>query len=263
MIATRSLLIVALGIAPLAPAQELVSLATRPDATQSYLLVGPNEAPRAAAILFAGSAGNIRLRAEEGRIVPESTNFLVRSRTLFSSRGVAAAVIDTPSDRPSGMTDDFRTGELHVTDIRGVIADLGKRYPGIPVFLVGTSRGTLSAAYAARALGKEVAGTVLTAAVYTSSGKRPGPVLSGFNFGALAAPLLIVHHREDACRLTPYSEARRLADKYPLISVSGGKPPESDPCEALTPHGFLGKEEETVEAIVNWMLKKPYRNEIN
>ena len=73
----------------------------------------------------------------------------------------------------------------------------------------------------------------------------------------------IVHHREDGCRFTPYSEARRLADKYPLISVSGGKSPESGPCEALSAHGYLGKEDETVEAIVNWMLQKPYRLDIN
>jgi pimeloyl-ACP methyl ester carboxylesterase len=260
----RCLLLAALSVvASLAPAQEIVTLATRADATQSYLLVAPKEAPQAAAVLFPGGAGNIRLRTEDGEIKFGPNNFLVRTRTLFASREIAAAVVDAPSDQAGGMTDEFRTGDRHLADIRGVIADLRKRYPGKPVFLVGTSRGTLSAAYAARALGKDVAGTVLTSAVYTNSGKRPGPVLGGFNFGALGAPLLIVHHREDGCRVTPYSEALRLADKYPLISVTGGKPPESEPCEALSAHGFLGKEEETVEAIVNWMLKKPHRSEIN
>jgi len=71
-----------------------------------------------------------------------------------------------------------------------------------------------------------------------------------------------VHHHQDGCQITPYAEARRQSDRYPLISVSGGKPPQSEPCEALSAHGYLGKEPETVEAIVHWMLKKPYRKEI-
>ena len=201
---------------------------------------------------------------EDGAIKLSSNNFLVRTQTLFADRGVAVAVVDAPSDQSNGMSDEFRTGDQHISDIRAVVTDLAKRFPGSPVFLIGTSRGTLSAAYAGRALGKDVGGTALTSAIYTTAGKRPGPVLSGFNFGAGASPVLIVHHREDACRVTPYSEARRLAEKYPpLVSVSGGKPPESDPCEALSAHGYLGKEEETVEAIVNWMLKKPYNKDIN
>ena len=44
---------------------------------------------------------------------------------------------------------------------------------------------------------------------------------------------------------------------------------EDDPLVAsfldkgLSAHGYLGKEDETVEAIVNWMLKRPFRSEIN
>jgi len=102
---------------------------------------------------------------------------------------------------------------------------------------------------------------VLTSTVFRSSRRDAG--LSGFDYSVIKAPLLFVHHREDACSVTPYQEASRLAGKYPLISVSGGLPPQSDPCEALSAHGYLGKETDTVEAIVNWMLNKPYRGEIN
>ncbi len=246
-----------------ADAQEIVTLEVRPGATQSYLLVKPEAVPQAVAVLFPGGAGNIRLRSEDGRIVFGPNNFLVRTRELFARRAVAAAVMDSPSDQANGMNDGFRIGDDHASDIRAVVADLGKRFPGNPVFLIGTSRGTLSAAHAARALGNGIAGTVLTAAIYVTGGKRSGAVLSGSDFDAIASPLLIVHHREDGCRVTPYSAARRLADKFPLISVSGGKPPESEPCEALSAHGFLGKEEETVAAIVNWMLKKPFAKDIN
>ena len=256
------LVILALAFSP-AYGQEIVTLPTRAGASQSFLLVAPTNAPpQAVAVLFPGGNGSIQLHMEGNEVRYASSNFLVRTRTIFAARAVAAAVMDAPSDQPTGMSDGFRTGDAHISDIRAVVAELGKRFPGSPVFLVGTSRGTLSAAYAGRALGKDVAGTILTAAVYTG-GRRAGPVLGGFNFAAIASPLLFVHHREDACRTTPYSEARRAADKYPLISVTGGKPAESDPCEALSAHGFLGKEEETVDAMVSWMLKKPYRTEIN
>jgi hypothetical protein len=59
--------------------------------------------------------------------------------------------------------------------------------------------------------------------------------------------------------VTPYSDAARLADRYPLVTVFGGKPPQSNRCDAFSQHGFFGKEAETVEEIANWMLKKPFR----
>ena len=245
--------------------QELVSLPTRDGVTQSYLLDAPAHAPHALAVLFPGSGGNIRLRREDGEIRFSSNNFLVRSRRAFVAHGIATAVIDTPSDRSSGMDDDFRSGRSHRADVQAVLADLSRRFPAIPVFLVGTSRGTVSAAYVASAIDSGVAGTVLTASTYLPSGRRSlygGAGLSDFDFSSVKTRLLLVHHRNDGCSLTPYRAAERLAGRFPLISVAGGKPAVSGPCEALSEHGFLGREAETVEAIANWMLQKPYRNEI-
>ena len=245
--------------------QELVTVSTRDGVTQSYLLEVPSHWPHALAALFPGGGGNIHLRQEDGAIRFSPNNFLVRSRHEFVARGIGTAVMDAPSDRSSGMDDDFRSSTRHQNDVRAILADLNKRFPSIPVFLVGTSRGTVSAAYLARALGSDAAGTVLTASVFLPSGKRAlygGAGLSGFNFASVKSPLLLAHHRNDGCSQTPYHAAQRLADRFPLISVSGGKPAVSGPCEALSEHGFLGREAETVEAIVNWMLKKPFRNEI-
>ena len=72
-----------------------------------------------------------------------------------------------------------------------------------------------------------------------------------------------MHHVDDGCAYTPYASAKRLAERYPLVSVAGGRPPQSKPCQAMSQHGFLGREAETVDAIVNWLLKKPFRSEIN
>jgi hypothetical protein len=248
-------------------ADELVTLPTREGITQSYLLATPaSAAPLAAAILFPGGGGNINLRAEGGQLKFGPNNFLVRTRGEFARHGIAAAVVDAPSDQQSGMSDGFRSGSDHAKDIGVVLADVKKRFPGLPVYLAGTSRGTVSAAYVGRAMGTDVAGVVLTSSVYLATGGRRGggqPGLSGFNFADIKSPLLLAHHYDDGCNATPYIEAKRLAERYPLISVKGGKPAVSPPCEALSEHGFLGKEPETVEAIANWMLKKPFAKEIN
>lgn len=109
------------------------------------------------------------------------------------------------------------------------------------------------------------AGVVLTATVFRATSPRAresGPGLSRFDFASIPVPLLFAHHGSDQCDMTPYGDAYRLSDKYPLISVVGGLPPKSDVCEALSQHGFYGKESETVEEIVNWMLKRPFRDVI-
>ena len=42
------------------------------------------------------------------------------------------------------------------------------------------------------------------------------------------------------------------------MTVKGGKPAESGECEALSAHGYFGKEAETVSAIKSWILGRPY-----
>ena len=247
--------------------QEIIALSTRPGVTQSYFLTSIPKNLQAVALLFPGSGGSIQLRTENGKPRFNQGNFLVRSRAEFVKRGVAAAILDAPSDQQGGwgMGDEFRLGDLHYTDISAVMGDLEKRFPKVPLFLVGTSRGTISAAALGARFGERAAGTVLTSSMFRQAPRNspePGPGLSKFDFATIKISTLIVHHVSDQCVSTPYGEAARLSDKYPLISVFGGPPPQSGPCDAFSQHGFLGKESETVEEIVNWMLKKPFRQEV-
>ena len=143
-----------------------------------------------------------------------------------------------------------------------MIVELKRRFPTLPVYIVGTSRGSISAAYIARDLGRDVAGAVLTSSVFGGPNpKRQVPSLRGFDYAAIQSPLLFVHHREDACEHTPYAIAAQLGARYELISVSGGRPAESGPCEPLHAHGYFGREAETVDAIAGWMLKRPFPKE--
>ena len=248
-------------------AQEIVTLQTRAGVTQSYFLTSAPKQIQAIALLFPGSGGTIQLRSEGGQPKFAGGNFLVRSRAEFVRRGVIAAIVDAPSDqqRGWGMSDEFRLGADHAVDINAVIEDLKKRLPNTPIFLIGTSRGTISAAALAARLKSSIAGTVLTATMFRPAGARsnePGPGLSKFDFASISVPLLFAHHVSDQCQYTPYGDAARYSEKYPLITVWGGLPPESAPCEARSQHGFLGKESETVEQIVNWMLKKQFLYEV-
>ena len=197
------------------------------------------------------------------RVVTDAKrNFLVRTRGLFRDAEVAVAIVDSPSDQQrAGMDDGFRTGRDHVADIAGVLKDLRDRFSGAKIFLVGTSRGTLSAAYVGRLLGDRVDGVVLTSTLFYAG--RRGIGLSGFDFAAIKAPLLFVHHVHDRCQACPYGPAESLGRRFPLVSVSGGKPAESDPCEPLAAHGYFGKEVETVAAIKNWMLERPFPKAID
>ena len=249
-------------LAGAACAEDIITLPTRPGVTQSYLLSAPESGKaRAVAILFAGGDGKVNLEYESARRKFESGNFLVRSRRLFVGNGIVAAVVDVPSDQSHGMEDAFRLGAAHAEDIGKVMADLKGRFPSLPVFLVGTSRGTVSAASVGSRAGKAVDGVVLTSTLFMSPKRQP--ILEGFDFSSIPAPVLFVHHVEDGCTSTPYSMAKRRADRYPLISVSGGLPAISGPCDGLSQHGYYGKETETVNAIAKWMLKEPYSREIN
>jgi hypothetical protein len=259
----RVLLCLLLALAGAAQAREVVTLAPRPGVTLPFFIAGMGERrPEAVALLFIGGGGHIRLRVEEGQVKFNALNFLPRSRLEFIRNGILPVIVDNPTDQQGheGMSDGFRQSAAHVADVRAVVAEVKRRYPALPVFLVGTSRSTLSMAHLAREMGDEVAGVVLSASLFYA-GRRA--VLANWNFSTARAPLLFVHHRDDDCESTPYRDAGRLGERFPLISVRGGKPPESGPCDPLHAHGFYGREAQTVDAIAAWMLKRPFRKDID
>lgn len=255
------------GFAALAEAQEIVTLQTRPGVTLSFFIAGMGgREPEAAALLMVGGGGNIRLRVEDSQIKFSTLNFLPRSRAEFIRNGILPVILDNPSDQKAGdgMSDAFRASAAHALDIRAVVAEVKKRSPGVPVFVVGTSRSTYSAAHLAAALDGEIAGVVLSASLFYLHGRSSMPLsmLVGFDWSRVRMPLLLVHHEDDGCSDTPYREAARLARRFPLVTVRGGKAPESGPCAGLSQHGYFGKEAETVDAIAGWMLGKPFAKDI-
>lgn len=253
-----------------ADSAEIIRLAPRPDVEQAYLLLRQATPVKSVALLFTGGYGLLKLQGSGEAISwsPQGNSFVVINRLHFLDGDTAVAIVDVPSDQWNfGATPKFRKSAEHATDMRVVVRDLKTRFPEARIFLIGTSQGSTSAAHVGKALGKEVDGVVLTASVFVWAPANWGYLhdanLSDFDYAQIQVPLLLVHHREDGCSITPYKPAAELAARYPLITVSGGEPQKGNVCGPQGPHGFLGKEREVVTEIKNWMYARPYRREID
>lgn len=219
---------------------------------RTRLLVETVAAPRAVAVLFAGGKGALAID-EAGGIGWGKGNFLIRARTYFLRHGFTAVSIDAPSDH-AGNLGSFRGTAAHATDIGAVIAHLRERYK-VPVWLVGTSRGTLSAANAAARLRvHRPDGIVLTSSMLATGADS----LFDFALEAIALPVLVTHHRADGCWATPPGGveplARKLTAAKPLaVRWYAGGEDRGDPCQARGHHGYAGIEETVVADIAAWI----------
>lgn len=252
--------IVAIGVALAAGAAAadttLVSIKTPRGARQSFILIKPDK-PVATVILFAGGHGALGLRSASDMKWGKG-NFLVRTRDQFAAHNFMVAVIDAPSDQQDGMNAIFRMSRAHADDVDAVAAHL-KTVAAVPVFAVGTSMGTFSAARAAIGT-KNVDGLVLTSSITRSkpdwkiASSHPNGVAS-MPLPEVTVPALVMSHRKDGCAITPAADAGKLtarltkAKKVDVVILDGGDPPQSDPCEAKSQHGFLGIEDKAVGAI--------------
>jgi pimeloyl-ACP methyl ester carboxylesterase len=218
--------------------------------------------------MFPGGLGNNPFSERDGRIVLGG-NFLVRTARLFAARGILVAVIDTPSDQTQGMDDPFRMGKAHLEDVTKVLQALEARAPA-PIYLAGTSRGTLSAAALAASLeDPNVKGLVLTTSLGNGGrGRNPAVTVFDAPLKRITVPVLVVHHQQDGCPGSPFAAAKGLpaalsgSAKVDFVAVSGGDPPGSEPCEAFAAHGYVGRERDVVGVIADWIAGKPVPKQV-
>ena len=256
-----------LTVLHLAPAyaqitQRVVEIASRPGVTQRMIVLTPPDA-KAAVVLLAGGHGGLQI-APDGSFKWGNGNFLVRTRQEFARQGLLVAVIDAPSDRQSPpFLNSFRQTSEHVTDLKAVIAWL-RENAKLPVWLVGTSRGTQSAAFIATELSaapnrsEGPDGIVLSSTILTDHKSRP---VSNMPLAQIQIPVLVIHHEQDACNHCAYAGTAALMEKFEhapnkqLLSFKGGEN-RGDPCEAFAYHGFNGLEREVVAQTAAWILAK-------
>lgn len=209
---------------------------------------------KATVFLFPGGGGGFG-KVEDGKAI--GNNFLVRSEPYFIANSFNVAIFGRPSDSEELDYPD-RISDTHMTDVRKVL-EFVKTKSDAPVWVVGTSRGTISAAATAINLQNSIAGLVLTSSVvnYKKVGAVPKQDLA-----AIKIPVLVLHHSKDECVLCrPYEVPAILRGltNTPVkkeIMVVGGANPSGDVCAALHWHGFIGMEQEAVATISDW-IKRP------
>jgi pimeloyl-ACP methyl ester carboxylesterase len=215
-----------------------VELQSRPGVTETVeFAAAPN--PAASVVLFPGG---------DGVVADVQVNFLLRVRSRFVEQGISVAVFDAPSDQSAGMSTAYRTGAAQAQDVAAVVRFL-KSKADIPVWLVGTSRGSISAASAAAQLSQQISGVVLTSSVWSAT----APAL-----GQIAVPTLIVHNRDDSCSVSSFAGAEAAvaqltrAPAKELLAVSGGSL-HGSPCDAISPHGYYQVEDKVVPPVIAWI----------
>lgn len=212
---------------------ELVSSRTAAGETVPWLLTVQDGAPPShAVILMPGGRGNLDPRMENGGIALSlAGNFLIRSRAIFADGRFVAASADATS-QPARLL--------------AIIEDLERRHGRIAIHIVGTSRSTEATMALAGPLDGRVAGFVHTSSMNA---------IASFDTRGFRSRHLIVHHKDDRCRVTRFdaAEANNRGYGTALIVMEGGKS-TGDECQAFSHHGFNGIERETIDRIKAWIV---------
>jgi hypothetical protein len=182
----RRLLFALIAFVALSSAAEdrLVFADTRPGIRVGYWLMVRPGATATVMLLPGGEGGIGSVKGQE----PRSKNFLVRTREMFAAAGFNVAVIGKPSDKED-MDLAFRAGKAR----RGPARD--RREPTHDarqaVWLVGTSRGSVSAAAAGAARSADDRRhRRLTSSVTYS---RAGPSVPTLALMDVRVPALVMH----------------------------------------------------------------------
>lgn len=230
---------------------EVKEIATRPGVSIRFIYAKADH-PVASAVLFQGGSGDVGI-FPNGSIRRET--FLSGGAQRFTQNGISVAIPDVPSDR--NYLDGFRNTPEHAQDNAALIAFL-RQQSQVPVWAIGTSNGSLSAAAASVYLKeKGPDGLVLTSSVTKTSVSASHPVTAA-PLHEVKVPVLIVHHQRDGCTVSPYDAmpglvaAFKSSKKVELISEDGGT--AGGACTRGS-HTFLGIEAAVTKDIAEWIKR--------
>jgi pimeloyl-ACP methyl ester carboxylesterase len=218
---------------------------------QRALYVSPRQ-PRGTIVMFPGGAGDVGI--ERDGDIRHDKNFVVRTRGLWVDRGYAVLIPDW-LDRKNLR--GVRRSPQYADVIRALVSFAHSQASG-PVFLLGTSQGSIAAMNGAAHLGRDqIAGVVLTESVTVLGGSHE----TVFDAGPerVRVPALVVANRDDQCDVAPPGDASKIAaamsnsPQVSVLHVSGGIDRSKKACGSLTPHGYYGIEREVVRKMAAWM----------
>jgi pimeloyl-ACP methyl ester carboxylesterase len=218
----------------------------------------PARTARASVVLMSGGNGLLSLDAT-GTITDSTGNFLIRSADLFLRHGLNVMMADVTPAHPAGLNFATRLTAPHAAELQGFINAAINRW-GKPVWMVGTSNGSISAVTAGGFLPAlaGLRGVVLTSPVTDlTPGTQPT-----FNLFAsrITVPTLVVWHQDDHCSFSPPAGSAALFTQIPSADKASrtfehGHSVATDPCGAFSEHGYAGIEEEVVKKIAEFIRR--------
>jgi hypothetical protein len=218
--------------------------------SEPVLYAGPANPP-AILLMFAGGDGTVGFNTA-GQITRMNSNFLMRTEPLWLAQGFGFATIGS-----SSSLDGRRHTPAYAQAIAAAVDYARLRGGNAPVWLVGTSMGSIAAANGAAHLPGRVAGVVLTSSV-AAPNRAANETVFDSELGAIAVPALVVSNRGDTCPAAGPGFAPQIlaalarAPRKEIIYVESHQV-QSDPCEAMSPHGYLGIESDVVQHIAAWI----------
>jgi len=242
--------------------EQVITVPTRPHVTETVVVVRPPTESVATVLVLVGGPGKLDLTPLG--LSRRAPGPLTTRREPLAGRGFVVAFVDAPSDRLVEGLVGFGTGREHAVDIGAVIARLRHDEPA-PLWLVGSSMGTVSAASVAARLGKDGPDGLVLISSVTRTHPAMRESLADVPLERILVPTLIIHHRQDPCEITRYDDARALprrltsAGRVELVTVEGGPPAGGLPCGPESPHAFFGTEDVLIDRLASWITRTPVR----
>jgi len=233
------------------PGERVFDLSLSNGDRQRVLYATPSN-PKAIIVMLPGGAGDIGI--ERTGDLRHDDNFVVRSRALWVARGYAVLIPDTVNgDNLRGL----RSSPAYAALVGELVSFAHTKSPA-PVFLLGTSQGSIAAMNGAAHLSAaQLAGVVLTESVSRQGGSHE--TVFQADPQNVRAPALVVANHDDRCDVAPPEDASQIAaamlhsPQVRVLYVSGGTSRSSKACGSLTPHGYYGIESNVVGQIADWM----------
>ena len=208
-------------------------------------------------VMFPGGTGEIDI--EKSGHVKNAKNFVVRSDDLWRERGYGIVLVDALEHQSMrGQRSSAAYAELTKR-----IIEFAHRQANVPVWVLGTSQGSVAAMNAvSHAGGTQLAGLILTESVSILGGSHE--TVFDAHPEDVHVPSLVVANVDDRCKVAPPSMAQSIAQAIrhaptTVLTVSGGEQRSRDDCASLSAHGYYGIEEKVVDNIVDWMQKTQNR----
>lgn len=219
------------GICGQTQAAEMKTSVVQAGGTSAILILPPK--PKGAIILLAGGDGELHMDAAGNT---NSNNSLVRTRYAFAQRGLAVLVPEPNVNLAAAVQQMHAYGR---------------------VTIAGTSRGTQRAAHGI-AEGAKPDRLVLTSGFLSNESGDADNVVNTLGSPSALPPTLVVHHRQDGCRVTSPAGVEPFikwsAGRAKVTWLDGGES-VGNPCKALAHHGFNGIDGQMVSAVAGFAAR--------